>query len=70
MCNCITDMNEIMRPRNTMLDTALLFLTNPPQIRMRVATLPVNPKRKQKAENLIANYCPICGEKYPEFIKL
>jgi len=67
MCNCIKAVDDALANTNTMLDIPLMidFKTGkekPP--RMMIAVCKRDPKKREKAMLMPANYCPCCGEKY------
>jgi hypothetical protein len=65
MCDCINRTNK--RFAEHKLNTKLAPAYFPSgRVRLVVATCKVNEKEKGKAMNMIATYCPFCGEKYPE----
>lgn len=67
MCNCIQELDKQLDDpeRNTALDTALNF-SNPlmPAVMMKIAVVKRDTRRRTKPVNLLATYCPVCGEKY------
>lgn len=67
MCNCIEMLDKQLDDpaRNTLLDTAL-NISNPlmPPVMMKIAVVKRDTRRRTKPVNLLATYCPVCGEKY------
>ena len=69
MCDCIRLLSEALASSNTDLDIPIQInlktgKTLPAQ--MLIATRKRDPKRREKAALLPANFCPTCGAKYPE----
>lgn len=65
MCNCITQVNEQLKPHDT--EIGVMIMLNPPDVRVELSTyIPYGTKvkRGQKPMRLSAAYCPFCGEKY------
>lgn len=65
MCNCINELNELLKDTNTRLDYGLnLMNPNLPAAMLKIATFKHNTRRREKAKTIYASYCPICGVKY------
>lgn len=64
MCECIEKVNEqIVQKRHSRLLTTVNLSTGVSHVQL--ATEPVPGYKKQKFY-LQPNYCPFCGEKYPD----
>lgn len=64
MCDCIKDVSEKLKERNTRL--AIAFCFSSPHERLMIATEVVEKKRGARATVVFPTFCPFCGEKYPE----
>lgn len=64
MCNCAATMNQALAAQNGELDLAVFILKG--IVLPTVATVKKDPKVRQKPPVVICNYCPFCGQKYPE----
>ena len=62
MCDCITKIEEQLKPHGIELDTAY-SLTGGATL-LAVGTVPIGGGRKNKAPKVFASYCPFCGEPY------
>ena len=63
-CNCITDIDEKLKPRNTRL-ALTITLTKDLDAFPTIATEQIDKARgKPKAVSMIPSYCPFCGVKY------
>jgi hypothetical protein len=60
MCDCITQVNEQLKPSNTELDLAVIFMDL--KSRFKIATKKIDTKVRRGPATLIPTYCPICGE--------
>lgn len=69
MCNCIEDIDAKLAPEHC-LDATLNF--RPGEVRIALIGLIrrdnyTRESRRGKARTMFANYCPWCGEKYPDW---
>jgi hypothetical protein len=63
-CNCFDDVCKKLNEHN---GTMLLSNMLDKQPRAIVSTFYAGPKKRgARASIMLANYCPFCGEKYPE----
>ena len=63
MCNCINDLNEKLKEKNTRIYTPISFRPSLNTLGPLVVTEKVDKKKRSKPLNLFASYCPFCGEK-------
>ncbi|MGE4529573.1 MAG: hypothetical protein AB7D00_14510 [Rhodospirillaceae bacterium] len=61
MCNCIDESNKLLSEQNATLSHTFIG----PR-RVIIATLKKDDKKRGRPPVLAANFCPFCGEKYPE----
>jgi len=64
MCDCIEKVNEKLKEHNKQLELVIFFDGTPS--RVMIHTVKVERRGKGRDGFLAANYCPICGEKYPD----
>lgn len=74
MCDCIETTDRWFKEHDnpTVIDAAI-SLRDEGGIRAKVATcIPwwVEKKRGRRATSLVATYCPLCGEKYPDLTEV
>ena len=69
MCDCIKKMNEALKRdfEGAALGLIIFWDGTPARIAIETVAGDKQPgKRKPKAPNLLASFCPLCGEKYPD----
>ncbi len=69
MCNCIGVLSDALEVTNTLIDVPIrVDLRTGEQFRDRIAvpTVKRDPKKREKAVPIFANFCPFCGEKYAD----
>jgi hypothetical protein len=67
MCDCITEMNTMLKPHNTRISVGIAFNTKAGTSRAYpvIDTEKIDKQdRKRKAVQPIPTYCPFCGERY------
>lgn len=65
MCECMTKMNEKLKPHNGKIALAILLPaegSNALRSRMLVQTEPLDAAKRKKVPAVMASYCPFCGE--------
>lgn len=65
MCDCIRRTNERFKQKNMNTELVIACILTG-ETRILVATDKIDTKIRGKAVNMMATYCPFCGEKYPE----
>ena len=65
MCDCIKQINEIGKRDNETLDIAMFLDGSESRVIIHMVKDPGAPRGK-KPKNIIPEYCPFCGVKYPE----
>lgn len=70
MCECITQTNEALEKQglNTMINTPIMWnkkgIVETP--RVLIETVKRDPSKREKPINLLAAYCPFCGQPYEQ----
>lgn len=75
MCNCLAEINGLLKEKNLMVDTTLPYqqVTLPDSgntikfgpVRPCINTCHIEkPKRGSKTMNILAKFCPFCGAEY------
>lgn len=62
MCNCIIEINDTLKQTNTELNVP--FMLNDSSPRAIVSAVKRDTKNRENPMNILAIYCPFCGEKY------
>lgn len=66
-CNCVEEVNEKLKERNTRLSQALMFSKkgreNNPDLMLQTEQIETG-RGKQKAVSMFLTFCPFCGVKY------
>ena len=65
MCDCIEKLNELLKPRNTLINVSFDLLGKMP-MRTIISTVKYDDKNRMEERTIIATYCPFCGQKYEE----
>ncbi len=65
MCNCIAEANKELHQQNTSLATALTF-DNKGNVRtvLPIPTKKIDSRKRTPTIRLMANHCPMCGERW------
>lgn len=65
-CGCIDKINALLEPKNTGIELGLTinFKDGSQGDCLRIATYKLDVKKKGRATNLLALFCPFCGVKY------
>ncbi len=66
MCNCVEDVNEKLKSRNTRLSQAMVFGGTKGDALMLETEQVETGRGKAKAVSMFLSYCPFCGEKYED----
>jgi hypothetical protein len=61
MCNCISEINKLLKPYNTKISVDINFGTG--KTTPHIGTEKVDKKLKAGPQLVIATCCPFCGEK-------
>lgn len=65
-CNCITTVNDLLKPRNTRLATTIVF-KQPAYEAVTITTEQIETGRgKGKAVAMLPTFCPFCAASYRE----
>jgi hypothetical protein len=67
MCDCVEKVNALMVEQNTVIDIAesIDFKTGKCRSVLLVPTVRLNSKRRVGPIRVLAEFCPMCGEKIP-----
>jgi hypothetical protein len=65
-CGCIKKVNALLAPKNTGVEVGMTinFQDGSQGDCLRIATFKLDGKKKGRAVNLLALFCPFCGVKY------
>jgi len=71
MCGCRSRVNKDLAEMNARIADGFLFTHTGPLARMDLAPPTIvlekiDARKRGKLPNLLAAFCPFCGEKYPE----
>lgn len=62
-CNCVAEVNESMRDRNTRLSTCFLVRAGEMRLTLIIASEKIANVRGKKPLTVVPTYCPFCGVK-------
>ena len=63
MCHCMANRDNHLRSGNSEIPKVLFFDDRSPRVIVTTKKIAKGPKR---IKNLVADYCPFCGEKYDD----
>jgi len=66
MCDCIKEIGEQLKSMNNNTKLQICMFWDGKPSRAMIATKKVESKLHGKPNNIVASYCPFCGEKYPD----
>jgi len=67
MCSCIATANKFLRDHNGRVKEHMGFTGKMKLTSMlAVQTEKIDPKKRKGPPLLVASFCPMCGEKFPE----
>jgi len=67
MCNCLAQVQEHLAAHNTQIDVGLSIRDNTIKfLGVYLKTHKIDTHKRGQPKNVIASYCPFCGEKYEE----
>lgn len=66
MCDCMTNVNEALKERNTRLSTSFILTKNLGGMDClpMIATEKLDKQSRKRPQAVIPTYCPFCGEQY------
>lgn len=66
MCNCVAEVNEMLKKENTFLEKVSLFNMKTGTCResIHLVTGKLDRKKKGKAKVMLVTFCPFCGQRY------
>jgi hypothetical protein len=65
MCDCITKVQKSLVEYNTQVDVCLGIRDNTFKfLDVYLGTHKIDKKKRGQPKNVVASYCPFCGEKY------
>lgn len=64
MCGCIEKINERLKEFNTEINVP--FWSSSGFLAPFIETRKLDDKKRGKPRAVVASYCPLCGEKYPQ----
>lgn len=64
MCNCITTINDDLKPNGQCLDTTMFGVGKATTMLIRTDKWKYE-NRRNMPTRMIATFCPFCGERYP-----
>lgn len=67
MCECMKELNEQFAPTGLKLAQTLTLKDGLlPNARVELEMIKQQGRKRSVKPNILASYCPFCGEKYPE----
>jgi len=63
MCECITEMDALLKEHNTRMGATIVF-SKPSYVAVTLMTEAVTPKRGFRPKVVLPTYCPFCGRRY------
>jgi hypothetical protein len=66
MCNCIEKLDDELKAFSLQVDVTYRLTDLSDNGRMCVQTVKLDKKQRLRRKTVVANFCPICGEKYFE----
>ena len=69
MCNCIEMTNKSLEEYNTKLDVTISLFPEAAVLGILVSTTKLDARKRGVAKNIVATYCPFCGEKYNQMVR-
>jgi hypothetical protein len=66
MCDCVEKMNELLKEKNGKIAQGFQYSKGGLTLLPTFVSTEKIESRKKAPPTVVANYCPFCGEKYPE----